>query len=171
MNFKNPIFTFEDLNINDTSPVLSRRPIETEKLKNIYQQAYIYDLLYSFAKEHLPHIENIKDKNIQNEKSTDTTVDSIKEKVIEYLFNLNVVKKEETKPETENTNGITNIWNTDELNILRRNFASIKETNARLNSMVKVFQEENIKYKETIDTFYLENQKFKDEKFSLEKGI
>ena len=33
MNFKNPIFTFEDLNINDTSPVLSRRPIETEKLK------------------------------------------------------------------------------------------------------------------------------------------
>ena len=37
--------------------------------------------------------------------------------------------------------------------------------------MTRVLQEENLKYKESIDKFYLENQKFRDEKLTLEKGI
>ena len=96
LNLIEPHFKFEDLSINDlkednyVDPYYKlRRPIEPERLKLIYQQAFIYDLLYTFAKEHLSDVQDVqknKNKTLENEKTTDTTIDSLKEKVLEYLF-------------------------------------------------------------------------------------
>lgn len=61
--FQTPHFEFKDLQLEDLRDVEYvdpyyhiRRPIEPSRLKLIYQQAFIYDLLYKFAKEHLPDI-------------------------------------------------------------------------------------------------------------------
>lgn len=169
---KEPFFNIEDLKIDDLKEfeyVKLRTPIEPERLKAIYTQAFIYDLLYKFAKEHLPHIEDVNEKkqteNV-DDKSTDTTVDSIKEKVIEYILNI----KDKKEPAKKEVNEISvNIWDTDDLNILRRNFSSIKERSYQLNSKLFVTQEENTKLKDSIERLTIENKTYKSEKLSLEQ--
>ncbi len=174
--FGEPIFNFEDLKVEDLKEqeCALRKPIEREKLQAIYTHAYIYDLLYKFAKDHLPDIENVnsvQNKNtIENEKSTDTTVDMIKDKVINYLLNLDDKKEEKNVPiRSEEETEKTNIWTTSDLNVLRRNFSSIKEKNISLNSRLMVLQEENIRLKDSIEILRLENKKFKNEKLTLEQ--
>lgn len=169
---KEPFFNIEDLKIDDLKEfeyVKLRTPIELERLKAIYTQAFIYDLLYKFAKEHLPHIEDVNEKkqteNV-DDKSTDTTVDSIKEKVIEYILNI----KDKKEPAKKEVNEISvNIWDTDDLNMLRRNFSSIKERSYQLNSKLFVTQEENTKLKDSIERLTIENKTYKSEKLSLEQ--
>ena len=169
MELKEPYFKIEDLKLDDLkkdSILKLRGPIEPERLQSIYTQAFIYDLLYKFAKEYLPHVDDCNKKiEIPNEKATDTTVDSLKDRVIEYLLNLN--EKKEDKVETYSN--VNNIWNTDDLNILRRHFTSIKEENFLLNSKLMVIQEENIKLKESLKQLSMENKTIKDEKLSLEQ--
>jgi len=130
--------------------------------------------LYKFAKDHLPDIENVnsvQNKNtIENEKSTDTTVDMIKDKVINYLLNLDDKKEEKNVPiRSEEETEKTNISTTSDLYVLRRNFSSIKEKNISLNSRLMVLQEENIRLKDSIEILRLENKKFKNEKLTLEQ--
>lgn len=66
--FRPPYFEFKDIKPEDLRELkyvdpyyYMRRPIEPERLKSIYQQAFIYDLLYRFAKEHLPEIPHRRD--------------------------------------------------------------------------------------------------------------
>ena len=144
IHFQEPHFRLEDLNINDFKTEQydssNRFNIEPERLTQIYQQAFIYDLLFKFAKEYLPDIDEVKKRpapnncdasSLEKNQSTDTTIDKIKEKVLEYLFN----DKNKASKEFEGQNGLDlietvsssdNIWNTDDLNILRKNFDGIK---------------------------------------------
>lgn len=48
-------FEFKDIPLDDDlkSLKLSHAPIEFERLQAIYQQAFLFDLLYRFAQEHL----------------------------------------------------------------------------------------------------------------------
>ena len=124
-----PHFQFEDLDvidIKDDQIFTPSRFIEPEKLTQIYTQAFIYDLLYKFAKEYLPDVEQVKDKSneVEENKATDTTIDKVKEKVIEYLLNKDINSKAEK--DIENVNSNVNIWNTDDICILRKNFDGIK---------------------------------------------
>jgi len=106
-NVEKPHFYFEDLKAADfkETPYFDpyhrlRHPVEPERLKLIYQQAFIYDLLYSFAKEYLPDVKNLHENDTvqdSNNKQTDTRIDLIKEKVLEYLFKNEVVKSDEFK--------------------------------------------------------------------------
>lgn len=169
MEYKQPYFKIEDLKLDDLKldvNIKPRGPIEPEKLKSIYTQAFIYDLLYKFAKEYLPHIDDLNSrKENESEKATDTTVDSIKDKVIEYLLNLNEKKEEKLESEVS----VNNIWSTDDLNVLRKHFTSIKEENFLLKSKLVVNQEENIKLKEELNQLKVENNSIKGEKLSLEQ--
>lgn len=70
VEFRPPYFEFDDIKLEDLREVeyrdpyyWIRRPIEPERLKSLYQQAFIYDLLYRFAKEHLPNIPDRRDEN------------------------------------------------------------------------------------------------------------
>ena len=181
LNLIKPHFKFEDLSINDlkednyTDPYYKlRRPIEPERLKLIYQQAFIYDLLYTFAKEHLSDVQDVqknKNKALENEKTTDTTIDSLKEKVLEYLFkNQNKIELQENKNVSLKNDEKTDcLWNTDDLNILRREFTKIKETNYSLNSRMAVLQQENIELKEKYDKLKIETSSLPGEVRTFEK--
>lgn len=173
----NPHFCIDDLKLEDLKEpkyvdpyYFLRRPLEPERLNTIYQQAFIFDLLYRFAKEHLPNVEEIpRNENIgNNEKTTDTTVDSIKDKVLEYLFKNNVEIKEKSetiKNETVNEN----IWNADEIEVLRKNLVKKKEENYQLKSQLAVTNEENKNLKQSLEKIKTETKYWPDEIKSLEK--
>ena len=185
MKFGEPFFKFDDLKIEELKEqeCVLRKPIEFEKLQAIYTHAYIYDLLYKFAKDHLPDVEDVnknnnKNKKIienenenENEKATDTTVDLIKDKVINYLLNLDEKKEQESVPlKSDEENEKTNIWTTSDLNVLRCNFSSIKEKNISLNSRLIVLQEENIRLKDSVQALTIENKRFNGETLTLEQA-
>lgn len=133
--FKEPFFRLEDLDLNENKNhhFIPGSHIEPERLTSIYQQAFIYDLLYKFAKEYLPDVKDSnKNKEVRNasipsekDQATDTTIDNIKEKVIEYLFNKNI-KVEVPDTNVQNEKEASSIWNNDDLNILRKNTENIK---------------------------------------------
>ena len=138
--FKEPYFRLEDLDLNEFKKNQNFIPgsyIEPERLTSIYQQAFIYDLLYKFAKEYLPDVQDFTKKNINNDpnpcekdQTTDTTIDKIKEKVIEYLFNQNIKIEEKKATDTNNSvndeSSTAGIWNSDDLSLLRKNSENIK---------------------------------------------
>ena len=114
----------------------------------------------------------VKDENetksvVPTEKTTDTTIDSIKDKVIEYLF-----RNENKKPDLliqENDHIPTNIWNTDDLKILRQNFANIKENNILLMSQTKALEDENQMLKDRLARLELETRQTRNERITLEQ--
>lgn len=175
----NPFFKFDDIKCDDLKEQIYldpyyylRRPIEPERLKTIYQQAFIFDLLYRFAKEYLPNVQEVpRDRPdlIENEKTTDTTIDSIKEKVLEYLFKNQVEIKDVKKDEGKQEVSVESLWNENEMNILRKNFAQIKEENISLNSRLKVLIEENKLLRENIEKITNETKFMPDEIKTLEK--
>jgi hypothetical protein len=179
--FHQPHFLLEDLKSEDlkednyVDPLHKiRHPIEPERLASIYQQAFIYDLLYKFAKDSLPDIpnakinsENLNSDSQTKDQTTDTQIDSVKAKVLEYLFkndsqyNRDTAKLADTETE--------NIWNTDDLNILRRNFSTIKNNNFLLRSQTIFLEEENKMLKSKLEQIQLESQLNRNEKISFEQ--
>ena len=185
---KQPFFRFEDLTCADikednyVDPYYRiRRPIEPERLKVIYQQAFIYDLLYNFAKEHLPDIPNAKIKSERdkddafkssNNKATDTTVDNIKDLILDYLFKnqIEIDRNNFKYPKNASESNETEcIWNTDDITILRKSFSEIKENNIRLRSQILLHEEENRELKEKLERSNADAKNFEAEKFSLEQ--
>lgn len=176
-----PYFDFNDIKPEDLKGdnyvdpyYYLRRPIEPERLKLIYQQAFIYDLLYKFAKEYLPDVNDAqKQKQSESEtnKATDTTIDSIKEKVLEYLFKSKIEVKEQSivKDEESENKETVNIWSTDDLNILRKNFSRMKEENYSLKSRLQVQTQESINLREKYENLKVETQTLPDELKTLEK--
>ena len=175
--FGPPKFRIEDLKLVDLEGDICvdplnkiRQPIEPERLCSIYQQAFIFDLLYKFAKDYLP---NVKDENnvksvAPTEKTTDTTIDSIKDKVIEYLFR-NENKKPDLLVQENDDDPPTNIWNTDDLKILRQNFSDIKENNILLVSQTKALEDENRMLKDRLARLELETRHTRNERITLEQ--
>ena len=183
--YKEPHFNFEDLKLEDIKednykdPYYKLRPIEPERLQSIYQQAFIYDLLYNFAKEFLPDVEKSdrrKEKDDKN-KTTDTTIDSIKDKVLEYLFKnhpriseneivLNSHKGNFDESGHVNANAI---WNTNDMIVLRKTFAGIKDNNFLLKSRLTVIQSEYDELKEKYEKLKFESQPMSNDVKSLEK--
>ncbi|CAF0827547.1 unnamed protein product [Brachionus calyciflorus] len=177
----NPFFNFNDIKIKDLKeePYVDpyyylRRPIEPERLKSIYQQAFIFDLLYRFAKEYLPDINEVsKEKHEinENEKNTDTTIDSIKEKILEYLFKNQIeVKDEKESNKIEETIINDNLWSIEEWNILRKNFNQIKNENISLKSRVAVLIDENNELREKLANFESQTKFLPDQVKTLEKA-
>ncbi len=176
--FSEPHFRLEDLDLKDSkysSYSYANRHIEPEQLSAIYQQAFIYNLLYNFAKEHLPDVDEINKRQSpttttpRNEKdqATDTTIDKIKEKVIEYLFEKSSVVDENLNKTREQL--ADEIWNTDDLAVLRKSFALIKENNIILRSQLVVFEEENKRLKERLAAVEITSRNALNEKLSLEQ--
>jgi hypothetical protein len=179
-----PYFNFADLKIDDLkeSEILTkyykdpyyhlRRPIEPERLKNIYQNAFIYDLLYSFAKEYFKATNN-QTKEINKHKSTDTTVDIIRQKVLNYLFKNGVeeakIEKNPTLFEKLSDDKIESIWSTEELNTLRKHFSAIKDENVTLRSKLAVLNEKSKLLEEKYERLANETRHMPDELISLEK--
>jgi len=190
-NYKEPHFNFEDLKLDDIKednykdPYYALRPIEPERLQSIYQQAFIYDLLYNFAKEFLPDVEKsekYKDKDdktnkVNKNKTTDTTIDSIKDKVIEYLFknhprideNEIVLNPNKGKFEESGHVNANSIWGTNDLNVLRKTFAGIKDNNYLLKSRLTVIQSEYDELKDKYEKLKFESQPMSNDVKSLEK--
>ena len=189
--YKEPHFNFEDLKLEDIrednykEPFYKLRTIEPERLQSIYQQAFIYDLLYNFAKEFLPDIEKSgtakeKDEKVNRmnkNKTTDTTIDSIKDKVLEYLFknhpriseNEIVLNTNKGKFDESGHVNSSSIWNTNDLNVLRKTFAGIKDNNYLLKSRLTVLQNEHDELKEKYDQLKFESQPISNDVKSLEK--
>lgn len=195
LNRKDPHFQLDDLKVEDLKPenyvdpyYYIRRPIEPERLKQIYQQAFIYDLLYNFAKEYLPSELNVSkeratasnDDELGQNKSTDTTIDSIKEKVLAYLFKSDVKlntdnddddDEKKTKQSIDhNDSGETALWNTDDLNILRKEFAKIKECNFRLRGKMVAVEEENKQLKDKYERLAIETKSLPGDVKTLEQA-
>jgi chromosome segregation ATPase len=177
-NFIKPHFNIEDLNKSDLNDNFTyfdpyhalRRPIEPERLQSIYQHAFIYDLLFKFAKEYLPDV-NSEQVNIvnNNTKATDTKIDSIKDKVIEYLLKIDL---KEENVESKNSNKeiiVESLWDTEDLNILRKNFTDIKETNIKLKSRLAILEKENGDLIEKYENIKLSTHSMPNEIKSLEK--
>jgi chromosome segregation ATPase len=177
-----PHFRFEDLKAEElrqedyVDPYYRlRRPIEEERLRTIYQQAFIFDLIYKFAKEYLPDVslkEKFQIKNkIEKDKSTDTKIDFIKEKVIEYLFRngINVEEDEHNKKNEKENDGIINLWSIDEINVLRKNFEKIKDENFHLKSKLAALQETNIEIREKFENLAIQTKNMPQEKLTLEQ--
>ena len=191
-----PHFNFEDLHINDIrednykDPYYGlRRPIEPERLQSIYQQAFIYDLLYNFAKEFLPEIEHVgqkaKEKNdtISSSsktahKTTDTTIDTIKDKVLEYLFKnhprvdeneLGLTDPKIHKEKHDDPKTGSSIWDTNDMNVLRKTFQGVKENNHALKSRLTVIQDEYNELKAKHEHLKLETQAMPNAIKTLEK--
>jgi len=176
--FHMPHFQLEDLDLKDTkhdSYFYANRHIEPEQLSAIYQQAFIYNLLYNFAKEHLSDVDDVKNSKspktdmsliIEKDQGTDTTIDKIKEKVIEYLFEKKNIDENLNKTLGQPTD---EIWNIDDLNVLRKNFASIKENNILLRSKLVVFEEDNKKLKERLEAIEITSKNALNEKLTLEQ--
>ena len=178
MNKIKPHFNIEDLNktdLNDNYTYFDpyhalRRPIEPERLQSIYQHAFIYDLLYKFAKEYLPDVNNVNENTVNsNTKATDTKIDTVKDKVIEYLLKLDLKKENDESKITKNDLIVDSLWDTSDLNILRKNFTDIKETNIKLKSRLAVLEKENGDLREKYENLKLSTQSMPDEIKSLEK--
>lgn len=173
----NPHFCLDDIKLQDLKEenyydpyYFLRRPLEPERLNAIYQQAFIFDLLYRFAKEHLPTVQEIprKEIDVTNEKTTDTTIDSIKDKVLDYLFRNQI----EIKEEKESKNDLKepeNIWNTEEIGILRKNLVKIKEENFHLKSQLAVAIEHSKNLNEKLEKFKVETKHMPGEIKTLEQ--
>jgi hypothetical protein len=157
-----------------------RQPIEPEKLQQIYQQAFIYDLLYRFAKEHLPSKnDQTKDQSecVSLDKATDTKIDRIRDKVLDYLFKNEI--KVESKSSPEET-GITkpnetlrvdgDLWSTDDLNILRKRFDRIKDENMALKTRLALANEEIKSLNDKYEKLAMETKSLPSESRSLEKA-
>lgn len=185
-NVEKPHFYFEDLKAADfkQTPYFDpyhrlRHPVEPERLKLIYQQAFIYDLLYKFAKEYLPDVKDLHKSDTvhdgnksNNDKQTDTTIDSIKEKVLEYLFKNQVVENEEIKTDSKHdneSNETENIWTIDDLNVLRKTFANIKEQNMNLKSRMAAYENENKELKDKFERLQIETQTMPQQINAFEK--
>lgn len=164
MSTVNPCFWFEDLKSEDFKPQDDVRvgfQIEPERLKEIYEQAFIYDLLYRFAKE----FDLDGDQN-PNEKSTDTRIDLVKDRVVQFL-----AKK---KQQTEKTNLVIEtsqlpIWNQEELSILRKNLSKVKEESYGLKSQLAVANQELFTWKSKYEKLFEETKSLPEEKRSIEK--
>lgn len=173
----NPHFCFDDIKLQDLKEekyydpyYFLRRPLEPERLSGIYQQAFIFDLLYRFAKEHFSNVPEIPRKEIcaTNEKTTDTTIDSIRDKVLEYLFKNQI----EIKEEKESKNDLRepeNIWNSEEIGILRKNLVKIKEDNFNLKSQLAVAVEQSKNLREKLEKLKVETQHMPGEIKTLEQ--
>lgn len=68
-------FEFKDIQPDDTKDSkydliidFVRKPLEAERIQNIYQQAFIFDLLYRFAQQHLNKTSNNKQDNADQSK-------------------------------------------------------------------------------------------------------
>jgi hypothetical protein len=164
----------EDLNyenevLNKNLPSYFKRSLNVEELKNLYQSAYIFNLLFDFAREYLPPLrgeEPTEDEIKEKEATTDTSCDKIKEKILEFLFrNEKSFKVESNVPKTVVSE--EQLWDTDEINTLRKVFASIKETNIQLNSQMIVLERENKELREKLETLRVETQNLPTEKRNL----
>lgn len=172
-----PHFRFDDLKLDDLKEdnyvdpyYYIRRPIEPERLKLIYQNAFIYDLLYRFAKEYMDGQSTTQSKSDgETNKATDTEIDSIKQKVIEYLFKNSTTIEEETKSVKTPPKMVDCIWTEDDLNILRQNFSQIKEENQQLKSRLQVKVDENIELRRSLDKLQTETHLMPGQIKSLEK--
>ena len=164
----------EDLNfmnevLNKKLTVYGKRSLEAEELKNLYQSAYIYQLLFDFAREHLPLLkgEEVVDQCEQKEV---TDCDKIKEKILEFLFKTEIVTEKPVIKELEikQQDNIENqLWDTNDLNVLRKVFASIKENNIQLNSRSMVLERENNELKEKLEALRNETKNLPNEKRTL----
>lgn len=180
-------FSIEDLtkkdinfDVNEKPVSFYKRSLEPDELKNIYQSVFIYNLLYDFAKEYLPETQanqkldqQITIHNGTKDTSTDTNVDKIKDKVIEFLFKNeksdNLIEPEVKKNEVHNDESIgENIWNTDDINTLRRVFSEIKETNIKLKSKLISIEQENVQLKQKYEKLLDETKNLPNEKRELE---
>ncbi len=181
-NVDKPHFYFEDIKASDfkEAPYFDpyyrlRHPVEPERIKQIYQQAFIYDLLYKFAKEYLPDVQDFH-KNDEtkknNDKQTDTTIDSIKDKVLEYLFKNQLDESKNCKtifqhgPELNDTE---NIWTEADISILRKTFANIKEQNMSLKSRMAAYENENKELKDKLERLQIETHTMPQQINAFEK--
>ena len=178
MMFTEPHFRFEDLTANDFKENIYedpyfrlRRPIEPERLKQIYQQAFIYDLLYGFARENFEPPSKIQDNN----KATDTKSDNIRQKILDYLFKAELEADQQSKKVSikENSELLVkvedNLWDTNDLNTLRKSFSRIKEENFGLKTRLAIGEEELKKLREKHQLLVNETQTLPDQVRSLEK--
>ena len=181
-------FTLDDLkheDLNFESEVLSKRlpsyfkqSFDAEELKNLYQSAYIFNLLFDFAREYLPPLRGEEcvdtDKHQHKEATTDTSCDRIKEKILEFLFKNEksfVVEESEAvkiEPVRIDTQSIEDqLWNTEEINTLRKVFASIKEKNINLNSRLIMLERDNNELREKLEILRTETKNLPTEKRAL----
>ena len=169
---KSAHFTLDDLKITDSDDELHsmryskypfngrREPLEPERIRAIHQQAYLYHLLYTFAKEHMPAVKETtittttnNNNSNSNSKSTDTTMDSIRDKVLKYLLDLQPDKANNSPAlaPTSNNDQASKLWNGDELAVLRSNHAQIKEVNMRLSAELHVLRDEKAEWRRRYD--------------------
>jgi chromosome segregation ATPase len=178
-NLMKPHFNIDDLTKSDLDDKCTyfdpyhalRRPIEPERLQSIYQHAFIYDLLYKFAKEYLPDVNNLQGNNVNSSsKATDTKIDTIKDKVIEYLLKIDLREDQNESINKKNSETIVDsLWDTDDLNILRKNFTDIKENNIKLKSRLAILEKENGDLREKYENLKISTQSMPSEIKSLEK--
>jgi hypothetical protein len=182
--FVEPHFKFNELkaeDLRDDDPNWKdpwsrlRRPLDPKKLQQIYQQAYIYDLLYRFAQENLPKkAEDISQSSLN--KATDTKIDSIKDKVLDYLFkndfkvDVDEKKAIEVEVRTDGSKSEDNLWDTEDLVILRKEFKRVKEENFALKTRLAIANEEIKTLYEKYEKSIIETKSLPDEVRSLEKA-
>lgn len=83
------------------------------------------------------------------DKFTSTRVDSIKEKVIEYLFSSRIKEEKQTNQISDSL--INNIWTSEDLALLRSYLKRSQEENASLKSKLDTSQEELIRLRSLLE--------------------
>lgn len=168
MNKTKAYFDINDLKLQDIHGnckdefSITRRHLDNEKIKSIYESAFLFSLLYNFAKEIEPEQKKLLDKGQFKEASTDTQIDSIKEKVFEFLNRNDTQLKNEEKHNHD-------LWNSNDLNDLRAIFQQTKNDNQSLKSRILVLEQENKELKDKYEKLKNETQSLPDEKLTLEK--
>jgi hypothetical protein len=184
--FVEPHFKYTDLKAEDFNekPDYSdliyrlRQPIDSNRLQQIYQQAFIYDLLYGFAKDKLPTAKHANDtKNSNKSQATDTTIDSIRDQVLDYLFknhiHISTDAALENQPVFVNEKAehpSQNLWNTEDLNILRKRFDSIKQENYSLRAQLALANDDKKALRDNYDKLLHDTKTLPDEVRALEKS-
>ena len=109
----------------------------------VFSSYYLFWFKYSSKTTYLKEIDN----------STSTTIDSIREKVIEYLYTYKD-KIPERNPIIE-----SKIWNEQDLSILRDDLQRNKEDSMLLKSKLKTTQDELIRLRDKLEKTELELKK------------
>jgi hypothetical protein len=133
--------TLDDIEINDIKPNENRRGhrrrnLDPDQLKSIYESAYIFTLLYGYAKE---SDRQAGQSAPVRDAQTDTNTDKIKEKVLDFL------SKQANEKSSQQPHDVTmeNIWNVDELDVLRNHFDAVKQDSIIVKSKLLVVEKEN----------------------------
>jgi hypothetical protein len=173
MNIKKAFFDINDLKLQDIqAPTNNKRSftrthLDDNELKSIYESAFLFSLLYNFAKENQPKPKEILDNSQFKEASTDTQIDLIKEKVFEFLNRNDIRTNSEEKYNKYHNRD--ELWNSDDLNDLRSIFYQTKDENQSLRSRILVMELENKELKEKYEQLKNDTRLLPDEKFTLEK--